>query len=248
MPSWMAKPEVDVPLFISRRRLAGRRSAPRALTRWALDSGGFSELSMYGEWRTTHAQYVGEVRRWVDECGKLDWVAPMDWMCEPWILEKTGLSVEEHQRRTTASVLRLREALSGVARVIPVLQGWRVDDYQRHADAYEAAGLDLSAEHTVGVGSVCRRQALGEAEVITSTLHARGIALHGFGMKRGALQRYGRLLRSADSMAWSYAGRRRPSPWCSKRTCANCLHYALEWREAALEPPRQLNLFGSFAA
>lgn len=39
--------QANVPLFISHRRLAPRKSFPRALTGWALDSGGFTELSMY---------------------------------------------------------------------------------------------------------------------------------------------------------------------------------------------------------
>ena len=29
------------------------KTLPRARGRWALDSGGFSELSLYGEWRTS---------------------------------------------------------------------------------------------------------------------------------------------------------------------------------------------------
>lgn len=49
--------QANVPLFISHRRLAPRKSFPRALTGWALDSGGFTELSMYGEWRTTARDY-----------------------------------------------------------------------------------------------------------------------------------------------------------------------------------------------
>ncbi len=54
--SWLGR--TDVPLFVSRRRLAGIRRLPRALGPWALDSGGFTELSMFGRWRTTAAQYV----------------------------------------------------------------------------------------------------------------------------------------------------------------------------------------------
>jgi hypothetical protein len=48
------------------------------------------------------------VRRYRDEIGCLDWAAPQDWMCEPFILAKTGLSVREY-RRTVASYLRLTE-------------------------------------------------------------------------------------------------------------------------------------------
>lgn len=106
----------------------------------------------------------------------------------------------------------------------------------RHADAYADAGIELEAEPVVGLGSVCRRQALGEAEEIVHALAP--LRLHGFGMKGAALGRYGALLTSCDSMAWSYAGRLLPA---EKRcggpvSCANCLHWALDWRHAALHP------------
>src|SRR5690242_4741899 len=89
MPSWLTK--TDVPLFVSHRRLLGelrpgrgaRKTLPRARGPWALDSGGFTELQMFGEWRTTPAEYIAAVRRYRDEIGGLVWAAPMDWMCEP---------------------------------------------------------------------------------------------------------------------------------------------------------------------
>src|SRR6266536_1053296 len=96
--SWLAK--TDVPLFVSRRRLTMRKKLPVALGTWALDSGGSTEFSLYGEWRTPHEQYAEEVRRFKDEIGGLQWVAPQDWMCEPFMLEKTGLTIKEHQTRT----------------------------------------------------------------------------------------------------------------------------------------------------
>jgi hypothetical protein len=68
----------------------------------------------------------------------------------------------------------------------------------------------------------------------------RGLRLHGFGIKTTGLQQYGTLLASADSMAWSYAARRRgyPLPGCAHRTCSNCLRYATAWREQLI---RRLN-------
>lgn len=73
MPNWLET--AGVPLFISHRRLSGRRSLPRAAHGWALDSGGFSELSLYGEWRTTPEEYVTAVRRYDTEIGRLEWAA-----------------------------------------------------------------------------------------------------------------------------------------------------------------------------
>jgi hypothetical protein len=67
---------VAVPLFVSRRTLAPLRRLPRARAGWALDSGGFSELSLHGRWTTSPATYVAEVRRFEQEIGALEWAAP----------------------------------------------------------------------------------------------------------------------------------------------------------------------------
>lgn len=90
------------PLFISHCRPALRRGLPRAATRWTLDSGGFSELELHGRWITTPAEYIEATRRYVADIGMLDWAAPMDWMCEPKMLARTGLSTEDHQRRSAS--------------------------------------------------------------------------------------------------------------------------------------------------
>ena len=239
-------PRTAVPLFLSRRRLAPMKRLPRARGRWALDSGGFSELSLFGGWRTPAAQYVEEVRRFAGEMGNLDWAAIQDWMCEPHVVAKTGLSVAEHQRRTIASLLDLRDRAPDVPWT-PVVQGWDPDDYVRHVDAYAAAGVDLRTEPVVGVGSVCRRQAGKDAARILWSLRMLGLRLHAFGVKLGGLSVSADLLHSADSMAWSAAARREePLPGCTHMNCANCLRYALSWRERILGAiaavPR--NLFG----
>lgn len=228
----------DVPLFISRRQLTDRRTLPVPQGDWALDSGGFTELNLYGEWRTTEREYISDVRRF-QEMGGLLWVAPQDWMCEPVVLHKSGLTVREHQLRTVLNFRRLRHALGSV--VIPVLQGWERDDYLACWEMYERAGVDLAAEQVVGLGSVCRRQNMAEAGRIVRALD--GLRLHGFGVKLQGLTSFGDALVSADSMAWSYQARNdHPLPGCTHRNCANCLRYALRWRDRVLERLAQTRL------
>lgn len=235
-PQWLAT--ATVPLFVSHRRLDGRRTLPRAREDWALDSGGFSELSLYGEWRTTPTAYIAAVRRYDEEIGRLSWAAPQDWMCEPFMLAKTGLDVAEHQYRTVKNFLYLQElwADDATSPFMPVLQGWTRDDYLRCMDLYHAYGVDLTRFPLVGVGSVCRRQATAEIGHVMASIQVADpeIPLHGFGVKRRGLVAYGHHLQSADSMAWSYEARRAGSPManCSgHRNCANCLRYALAWRD-----------------
>ena len=98
--------------------------------------------------------------------------------------------------------------------------------------------MDLKKEPLVGVGSVCRRQATTRAAALIHTLrHVDGLSLHGFGWKKSGLLASADDLASADSLAWSYAARRRPPlPECVGRhaACNNCLTYALRWRERIL--------------
>lgn len=237
-PAWLTR--LRVPLFVSHRRLARRRSMPRAIGPWALDSGGFTELSLHGAWRTTQEEYVEAVLRYRDEVGNLAWAAPMDWMCEPIMLATTGLSVREHQERTVTNYLDLRN----LGPFIPVLQGWSLDDYLRCLELYAEAGVDLAALPLVGIGSVCRRQHTAEIGAIVGELSGRGLRLHGFGVKKTGLAQYGEGLASADSMAWSFRARRSPPlPGCTHKSCSNCDRFALRWRDELLAlagspPPR----------
>jgi hypothetical protein len=228
MPSWM--PIVAVPLFISRRRLHRYKKIPQAQSEWCLDSGGFSELSMYGEWRTTPEEYIDDVNRFA-AAGQMKWCAPQDWMCEPWITAKTGLTVETHLQKTVENYLLLKERNLPV---IPVLQGWQMPDYERCAEIYSLNNVDLASASVVGLGSVCRRQATSEIGEIAKWGFDNGWKLHGFGVKAAGLAKYGNYLKSADSLAWSFSGRYIHNNTCGKPSCANCMHYALEWREKVI--------------
>jgi hypothetical protein len=187
-PAWLAQ-DLGIPLLVSHRRLAGRRSLPRARNPFAVDSGGFSELSLYGRWRTDERSYVAALRRYADEIGRFEWAAPMDWMTESQVLARTGLSLRTHQQRTVANYLRLCD-LAPELPIIAVLQGQTVADFHRCADLYERHGIDLASLPLLGVGSICRRQHSGEVEQILRSLAARGYRLHAFGAKVLGLGRY----------------------------------------------------------
>lgn len=228
-PAWM--PRTTAPLFVSHTRLRRRKSLPRAAGRWALDSGGFSELARHGRWTVPPREYAAAVRRYRDEIGGLDWAAPQDWMCEPEMLARTGLRQEEHQRRTVDNLLELR-VLAPDLPWVPVLQGWTVGAHLRCVELYAAAGVDLAAEPRVGVGSVCRRSSPVSVAFIVGRLRDEaGLAnLHGFGIKTAALELCAADLASADSMAWSFAARaERERCTEGRRDCRNCMHFAEEW-------------------
>ena len=61
------------------------------------------------------------------------------------------------------------------------------------------------------------------------------LPLHGFGCKTTGLASYGRWITSADSMAWSLAGRREHGCHPGHASEANCLRYALDWHARILD-------------
>ena len=230
--------KTEVPLFVSYRQLRKRKKKKFNRTEPIfIDSGGFSELSLYGRWTISPAEYVEGLNHIRDLGLEIGWAAPQDYMCEPIMLEKTGLSITEHQKLTVDNVLLLRKLTD--VEIIPVLQGQTLEDYFSHFDMYEERGFDLRKEPVVGLGSVCRRQSTDEIFLIVKSLYLKGLNLHGFGVKTNGLKKYSQYLTSADSLAWSFGSRisKRKCDLCldnKNLNCANCLNYALKWRQKVL--------------
>lgn len=172
---------------------------------WIMDSGAFTRILRDGTHEPAE-EYATQIERWRTNGNMLRAVS-QDWMCEPTMLARTGLSVEDHQALTVKRFLELRSMCGDV--VMPVLQGWVPDDYARHVEQY---GDSLADRAWVGVGSVCKRQGKPSAiiAVLSAILDKRpDLRLHGFGVKRQSLADDGVRSRlfSADSMAWSFAAR-----------------------------------------
>lgn len=170
--------------MISINRLRDRK-ADFSANEWLLDCGAFSNLSRFGCHHLGVKEYARQVERW-SCCGRMLAAVSQDWMCEPAILARTGLSVSEHQRLTIERYDLLLKFVSQP--VLPVLQGYRVSEYLSHVDAY---GERLTPGHWVGVGSVCKRNARPAeiADLLAAIKNKRpDLRLHGFGLKLTALE------------------------------------------------------------
>lgn len=220
--------------FVSVNRLRDRKG-PFAVGDWILDSGAFTEISTHGRYRSSVAEYAEEIRRIVRRqvTGQLLAAVAQDWMCEPFIVAKTGLTVERHQQLTVERYDALLAERTGVY-IMPVLQGYAPDDYVRHVRMY---GERLGPGQWVGVGSVCKRN--GDPGAIAAVLlaikHERpDLRLHGFGLKTTALADplVTSLLETADSMAWSFHARKNGRN-------ANDWREAKRWAENITQRPRQ---------
>ncbi|WWT39847.1 hypothetical protein [Microcystis phage Mwe-JY25] len=170
---------------ISINRIRDRKS-PFKVGDWVMDSGAFTELLNHGRYRYSVADYANAARRWIGN-GNLLAIVAQDYMCEPFMLAKTGMSVADHQRMT---IERYDDLLDeGLpTHVMPVIQGFAPADYANHVRQY---GARLSTGMWVGVGSVCKRQ--GSPRVTVSVLDAilsirPDLRLHGFGVKLTSLQ------------------------------------------------------------
>jgi hypothetical protein len=203
--------------FVSYSRLMGRKG-DFAVGDWIMDSMGFSELNreqdldknggpIPNDYRVSVAEYAEGIRRW-KRCGNLLAAVSQDYMCEQIILDKTGMTIGEHQQKTVARYDELLRCATGVY-IMPVLQGYKPNDYVHHLEMY---GSRLAKGAWVGVGSICKRN--GNRHAIESVLLAihqarPDLRLHGFGLKVTALRSgiVDQLLYSADSMAWSLQAR-----------------------------------------
>jgi hypothetical protein len=217
--------------FISVNRIRNRRG-PFVVADWIMDSGAFTTIAKHGGYPERVSVYAEQIKRWKGNGNLLAAVA-QDYMCEPVMLEKTGLTIAEHQRLTIQRYDDLMAEDTGVY-ILPVLQGYEPADYVSHIRQY---GERLRPGAWVGVGSVCKRN--GDSRAIESVLLAikterSDLRLHGFGLKTTALSSglVVELLETADSMAWSFAARKQGRN-------ANDWNEAKRWADRIDTSPRQ---------
>jgi len=193
--------------MISANRLKTRRSG-FVVGDWIMDSGAFTTVNKHGGYPEGVEVYAEIIRRFAD-CGNMQAAVAQDFMCEPFVLERTGLTVADHQRLTIERYDALIACDTAGVPIMPVLQGYDPADYANHVRQY---GDRLTAGMWVGVGSVCKRNSNpGSIVAVLEAIHdvRPDLQLHGFGIKKTALHngRVRELLASADSMAWSFAAR-----------------------------------------
>jgi hypothetical protein len=219
--------------FVSAHAIKNRKSFFKA-RRWVLDSGAFRTIELHGGYPEPVEAYATLIRRFAGN-GLLAAVS-QDYMCEPFMLEKTGLSIADHQRLTIERYDALIACDPGVT-IMPVLQGYAPLDYADHVRQY---GDRLKWRAWVGVGSICKRNSNpgAIAAVLQAIKSVRpDLRLHGFGIKITALgwQLIRDLLFSADSMAWSFAAR-------YEGRDPNDAKYAVAYGKRVATMPTQLQL------
>jgi hypothetical protein len=216
------------------------RKGPFPANDWIMDSGAFSTILTHGGYPHPVSEYADQIRRWKNN-GKLLAAVAQDYMCEPDMLKKTGLTVADHQRLTIERYDALVAEDTGVY-IMPVLQGYSPKEYVSHIRQY---GDRLKPGMWVGVGSVCKRNTnlMAIWRVLDAIKEERpDLLLHGFGLKKTSLQEpiIRDLLHTADSMAWSFAARREGRNANDWREAKAFVENIAERIEASLMQPRLL--------
>ena len=194
-------------VMVSANVLRSRRSH-FPVNDWIMDSGAFTTVTKNGGYPDSVEEYAEIIRRFAD-CGNLLAAVAQDYMCEQFVLDRTGLTVADHQRLTIERYDQLLNVDTANVTIMPVLQGYEPNSYVDHIEQY---GDRLTHGMWVGVGSVCKRNAnAGSIVAVLEAIHAArpDLRLHGFGVKITALrnQRVRDLFHTTDSMAWSFAAR-----------------------------------------
>ena len=140
--------------MLSAYALRKRKSNP-SVGRWMLDSGAFSQVTMFGDFIQSPAEYVRLAVSFQD-AGDLACIATQDYMCEPSVIAKLqsqgrAASVRIHQKKTVERYIQIMD--EGIKQglkvpVMPVLQGWEVEDYVDHYLLYRRMLNEVSAERT----------------------------------------------------------------------------------------------------
>jgi len=175
--------------------------------RWMLDSGGYLCLSRFKEYPWTLDDYLKLIREL-----KPTFAASMDYCCEPSLSLNTEMSVED---RVRASADMANYLCKKSDCVFPVIQGVEFDDYYLSWKLTESLRPKL-----VGIGSVCRRQNLGEIAHLCEFLGSiipEGVMRHGFGVKMLAMKKNEcrKFFTSIDTNAWEFW--RRAEKWSGRR-------------------------------
>lgn len=221
--------------FISVNRLRPRKAPLRGARDWIMDSGGYTEISRHGCYREDVDAYAVQIRRFATNgSGRLLAAVAQDWPCDATTVERSGLTVREHQLRTVYRYDALLSFdLAGVY-LMPALQGRTPDDYVRHLADY---GARLARAAWVAVGSLVSIS--GDPRQVGAVLHAiksarPDLLLHGLGLKTQALaDPFVRAqLETADSNAWSFHARKNGRN-------GNDYREALRWAAAITTRPVQ---------
>lgn len=217
--------------------------------RFFLDSGGFSFFTRKGDYPFTIEEYIDLIKYYHPQ-----YAAIMDYPCEPELTigdvrtridrtientQKIFRFCEVHNKTQKMEPLSISpffvsSCVDHETEIVPVIQGYELEDYKYCVDQMCALGL---IRPYMAVGSICRRVSIKELrKLVVGIADYVGavnpdVKLHYFGLKKSALKdpAINQRVYSCDSMAWRInpTGKRYP-PSSEAYSKLNDYVYAIE--------------------
>jgi hypothetical protein len=166
-----------------------------------LDCGGFTVLNHYVDYPFSTVNLANLIARL-----RPHFYVPKDYPCEPEISRSLGLMTNKERIeatiKATANMAEWESQLTG--KMVPVIQGYSLDEYLYCLELYAKAGL---IRDYMAVGSMCRRiknEELGRLipGIYYAAQNLGCLKLHFFGLKLSPeLQHYNEMIWSRDSAA-----------------------------------------------
>lgn len=183
---------------------------PDGLREVAADSGGYVASRIWGDYRFTMAQYV----EWLHTFNPA-WAATMGYCCEPPLTHGDESKTRQRQEKTTVNAYEHWASYRATPWLwMPTVQGWLVEDYERHALEMRPLIMEMKAFYAnradgsnfrVGLGTLCARKDTATAPKVLAAVSAilPGVQFHLFGVKLQVIQRHALPhVISVDSAAW----------------------------------------------
>jgi hypothetical protein len=166
-----------------------------------LDCGGYLILLKYGYYPFSVVNYANLIVRLSPH-----FYATMDFACEPGLVNQTKSKIKTVRGRIEATVknaVELAEWENQIpGQMVPVIQGYTLDEYLYCLQLHEAAG---TIRDYMAVGSMCQRTSEKELQELIPGIYYAAQALgcsklHFFGLKLSpALKIYDEMIYSRDS-------------------------------------------------
>jgi hypothetical protein len=187
-----------------RKRFKVSRPPAAHIATMCIDSGGFTAMKRWGKYPWTPQQYAA----WCHEMARdvpLDFVAIMDYACEPGVDRSAFATNKERIKATIRNDIACHESDPALP-WLSVLQGDTLEE--RAFDLRIRKRLGLLPADYAGIGSVCGRGIAGAREAIRFYVdHLPGVRFHVFGMHAGTIDDddvYA-AVQSWDSYGWSWS-------------------------------------------
>lgn len=166
------------------------RKEPVHVRKWIMDSGAFTQITKWGDFVMSPEEYI-RLACYFQWCGDLQCIVSQDYMCEPDViqgLKDRGIraSVRVHQQKTVERYIELLDLADKYelrVPIMPVLQGWEVEDYWDHYCMYKSAFMAGSGRRRwnpewIGIGSTCKRNK--NPEIVSEILDTLEYQIRGY--------------------------------------------------------------------